>query len=323
MGAIGHRLVHGGLRERDHQRITPELLDDLRGSVGVDLAHLPREIALIEACRERFPDLPQVACFDTAFHRTMPRVAKLLPIPREYANRGLRRLGFHGLSYTYLMEALGRLDPPAARGRVIVAHLGSGASMAAVRGGAPVDTTMGFTPLAGLVMGTRPGDLDPGVLAYLVRAERFTPDELDDFLSRRCGLIGVSGTTADMRDLVAAAPHDARAADAVELFCYRARQWVGALAASLGGVDMIVFAGGIGEKSPEVRRRTCEGLSFLGVEIDPSLNAADAPVISAAGGSVTVRVIPTDEEIVMAKIVLGVIGPNEMPNEGPNEPPPA
>lgn len=302
LGVIGHRLVHGGLHVREHQRLTPELLDELRGNIKFDLAHLPREITLIEECGARFPEVPQVACFDTVFHRSMPRVAQLLPIPRRYSDQGFRRLGFHGLSYTYLLDALTQIEPQAAKGRVVLAHLGSGASMAAVSEGKPVDTTMGFTPVAGLVMGTRPGDLDPGMLAYLVRSEKFTPDQLDEFLNRRCGLLGVSEISADMRELIAASKHDVRAAEAVELFCYRARQWIGTLAAAMDGVDTIVFAGGIGERSPQVRSGICRGLTFLGIELDESLNTANGPVISKAGGRTTVRVIPTDEETVIARI---------------------
>lgn len=307
LSAIGHRLVHGGLQARDHQRLTPTLLEELRGSVRFDLSHLPREITLIEACAARFPGITQVGCFDTAFHRSMPRVAQRLPIPRKYGDQGLRRLGFHGLSYTYLMDELARLDPAAARGRVILAHLGSGASMAAVSGGAPIDTTMGFTPLSGLVMGTRPGDLDAGLLAYLIRNENLSPDQLDDFLSRRCGLLGVSGTMDDMRSLVAASATDLRAAEAVELFCYRARQWIGSLAASMNGVETLVFAGGIGERSAEVRSAICRSLQFLDIEIDEALNAQHAAVISAANRRVTVRIIATDEESVIAQIAARLL----------------
>lgn len=307
LSAIAHRIVHGGLCAREHQRITPDLIAELRQSISVDLAHLPREIMLVEACGDRFSEVPQVACFDSAFHRSMPEVAQRLPIPRSYSKKGLRRLGFHGLSYTYLISELKQLDPAVVKGRVILAHLGSGASMAAVQGGMPVDTTMAFTPLAGLVMGTRPGDMDPGLLAYLVRTENWSPDELDDFLSRRCGMLGVSENSADMRKLLAAAADDIHAAQAVELFCYRARQWIGALAASMGGLDTLVFAGGIGENSPDVRERICSELRFLDIEICAAANATSKYVISAVGRRVTVRVIATDEESVMAKIAGQVI----------------
>jgi acetate kinase len=318
---VGHRVVHGGVHLVEHQRVTSDLLVELRRTQPLDLAHLPREIALIEAFRDRFPDLPQVACFDTAFHRDLPRVAQLMPIPRKYLDAGVRRFGFHGLSYAYLMQELARVaGPEAARGRVILAHLGSGASMAAVREGKPVDTSMAFTPTAGLVMGTRPGDLDPGLLVYLMRVEKLSPDAMDDFISRRCGLVGVSGGTSDMRDLVAHRGSDSRAAEAVELFCYQAKKFIGAYAAALGGLDTLVFAGGIGEHAPEVRGGICAGLEFLGLRLDPARNAANDPVISAPESRVTVRVIHTDEEIVIARAVADVLQ-NSSPQPGTREEP--
>ncbi len=212
IAGIGHRVVHGGVHLLDHQLVTQDLVDELRRNQPLDLAHLPREIALIEAFRKAFPSLPQVACFDTAFHRDLPNVARLLPIPRHYFDQGIRRFGFHGLSFTYLMNRLAEVaGPQAADGRVILAHLGSGASMAAVRGGKPIDTTMAFTPTAGLVMGTRPGDLDPGLLVYMMRVQKMSPDEMDAFISQKCGMLGVSGTSSDMRDLAARRAADPRA----------------------------------------------------------------------------------------------------------------
>jgi acetate kinase len=308
IAAIGHRVVHGGVHLLQHQLVTPELIAELHRNEPLDLAHLPREIALLEAFARRFPGVPQVACFDTAFHRDLPRVAQLLPIPRRYNDAGVRRFGFHGLSYTYLMDELRRTaGDAAADGRVILAHLGAGASMAAVHRGRPIDTTMAFTPLAGLVMGTRPGDLDPGLLVYLMRAEGLSPEQMDDFLSRRCGMIGISETSADMRDLVAHSPSDVKAREAVELFCYSARKWIGALAAAMGGLDTLVFAGGIGEHGVEARAGICEGLEFLGLRLDASLNHAGTNVISAEESRVKVRIIATDEEIVIARIVLSVL----------------
>lgn len=304
IAAVGHRVVHGGLKLAEHQLITDELIEGLRGSVALDLAHLPGEIALIEASRSHFAGVPQVACFDTAFHRELPRVAKLLPIPRRHDDAGVRRLGFHGLSYAYLMDELrrvGRIGEP--DGRVILAHLGAGASLAAVRNGKPVDTSMAFTPTAGLVMSTRPGDLDPGLVAFMMRSERLSADELDDLLNRRCGLAGVSGSSGDMRDLIARRGSDIRAAEAVELFCYQARKWIGAFAAALQGLDTLVFSAGIGENSPQVRAEVCNGLEFIGLRIDSSRNANNSPVISADDSHVTVRVIRTDEESVIARIV--------------------
>src|SRR5207302_200255 len=239
-----------------------------------------------------------------AFHRDMPRVAKLLPIPRRYEAMDVQRYGFHGLSYTYLMEELARLaGADAARGRVILAHLGNGASLAAVRDGNSIDTSMAFTPTAGIVMGTRSGDLDPGLVGYLARAERMTPEQFDDMVNRRSGLLGISEISPDMRDLESRRATDARAAEAVELFCYEARKRVGAYAAALGGLDTLVFAGGIGENSPAVRAGICEGLVFLGIRLDEGRNTSNFPVISAESERVTVRVIPTDEELTIANAV--------------------
>ena len=302
--AIGHRVVHGGLHLLEHQLIAPQVIAELRKAEPLDLAHLPREIALIEAFHQAFPTLPQVACFDTAFHRNMPRVATMLPIPRHYFDAGIRRFGFHGLSYQYLMQRLASIaGADAANGRLILAHLGSGASMAAVSGGKPIDTTMAFTPTAGLVMGTRPGDLDPGLLVYLMRTESMTPDQMDDFISRRCGLLAISETTSDMRDLLDHRATDPRAAEAVDIFCYQARKFVGALAAAMGGLDTLVFAGGIGEHAPEVRAGICEGLEHLGLSLDSDLNSTGADIVSRSKSRITARVIATDEEFIIAETV--------------------
>jgi acetate kinase len=301
--AVGHRVVHG-LRHSTPERVTPKLLAELRHITPYDPDHLPREIDLIEAFRTRHPKLPQVACFDTAFHRSMPRVAKRLPIPRRYGAQGVERYGFHGLSYAYLMEELGRLDPAAVTGRVILAHLGNGASMVAVRDGTSVDTSMGFTPTSGLVMSTRTGDLDPGLGYYLARTERMTAVRFQRMVNHESGLLGVSGTSSDLRDLLARERRDARAAEAVALFCYQAKKWIGSFAAALGGVDTLVFAGGIGENAPLVRARICDGLNFLGIELDESRNAETAGVISTDASRATVRVIRTDEELMIARAVL-------------------
>ncbi len=255
MTAAGHRVVHGGPRYSEPQRVTSDLLEELRRLVSLDPVHLPGEIALIEAFQRHDPNLPQIACFDTAFHRAMPRVARLLPIPRHYDDAGIQRYGFHGLSYTYLLEELERIaGRQAAHGRLILAHLGSGASMAAVCDGKCLDTTMGFTPTSGLVMGTRAGDLDPGLLVHLLRTERMNADQLDELVNRRSGLLGVSETSSDMRDLLGRQASDHRAAEAVELFCYRAKMWLGALTSVLGGLDTLIFSGGIGENAIEIRR---------------------------------------------------------------------
>lgn len=301
--AVGHRVVHG-MQHAEPERVTPELLDELRRLVPYDPEHLPREIELIEAFGRRHPALVQVACFDTAFHRTMPRVARLLPIPRRFEAMGLERYGFHGLSYAYLLEELARVDgPAAARGRVILAHLGNGASLAALRDGRSLDTSMGFTPTGGMPMGTRSGDLDPGVLLSLLRTQNLTPAALGDVVNGQSGLLGVSETSSDMRDLVARQASDVRAAEAIDMFCYQLRKWIGAFAAALEGLDTLVFAGGIGENAGLVRSRVCGGLGFLGVTLDASTNDANAPVISAASSRVKVRVMRTDEELMIARAV--------------------
>lgn len=301
--AVGHRVVHG-MAHHAPERITPALVAELRQFRAFDPDHLPGELALIEALRQRHPDLHQFACFDTAFHHAMPRVAQQLPLPHRFEAQGMRRYGFHGLSYAYLIEELQRLaGSEAARGRVLLAHLGSGASLAAVRHGRSLDTTMGFSPTGGLMMGTRPGDLDPGVTNYLLHTEKLTVPQLNHLLNHEAGLMGVSETSADMRDLLAAQATDVRAAEAVALFCYQARKGVGAFAAVLGGLDTLVFSGGIGEHAAEVRARICAGLDFLGIELDAARNAAHAGVISRASSRVTVRVIPTDEERMIARTV--------------------
>ena len=304
--AAGHRVVHG-MKHSEPERVTPKLLAELHRITPYDPDHLPREIALIEAFRRRHPRVPQVACFDTAFHRTMPGVAKLLSIPRRYAVKGVERYGFHGLSYAYLMEELGRLDPEATKGRVILAHLGNGASLAAVRHGKSIDTSMGFTPTSGLVMSTRAGDLDPGLVYYLARTERMTAAQFQQMVNHESGLLGVSGTSSDLRDLCASEAADVRAAEAVELFCYQVKKWIGSFAAALGGLDTLVFAAGIGENAPLIRERICAGLGFLGIELSQKRNAKNKPLISPDTGRVKVRVIRTDEELMIARSVIRVL----------------
>jgi acetate kinase len=308
LAAVGHRIVHGGMHYSEPQQVRPELLGELRRLSSIDPAHLPQEIALIEAFVRSSPNLPQIACFDTAFHHAMPRVARLLPIPRRFDAAGIRRYGFHGLSYTFLMEELARTaGAAAAGGRIILAHLGAGASLAAVRGGTCVDTSMGFTPTAGLVMGTRTGDLDPGLLLYLLRTEHLTAERGEELVNRQSGLLGVSEISADMRDLLSREQNDLRAAEAVSLFCYQAKKWIGSFAAALGGLDTLVFAGGIGENAAEIRSRICEGLGFLGIELDPQRNTNHAGVISTDNSRAVVHVIRTDEELVIAKIVYRIL----------------
>ncbi len=271
--AVGHRVVHGGPTYWQPTRATPEVIAELRRLSPLDPKHLPAEIDLIEAFSQHLPSVPQVLCFDTAFHHELPRASRLLPVPRRFEAQGVRRYGFHGLSYTFLLSEIERLaGKEAARGRIILAHLGSGASMAAVRDGRPIDTTMAFTPTAGLVMATRCGDLDPGFLLYLMRTERAGADAIDELVNSQSGLLGISETSPDMRDLLDREKSDPRAADAILVFCYQAKKWIGALAAALGGLDLLVFSGGIGENSVPARARICEGLEFLGVRLDRARN---------------------------------------------------
>ena len=306
--AVGHRVVHGGPHYRDPQRVDHAMLVELRRITSFVPEHLPSAISLLEVFASKFPNVPQIACFDTAFHSSMPRVARLLAIPRRYEATGVQRYGFHGLSYAYLMQELERVaGAKAAKGRVILAHLGNGASMAAVHDGRSVDTTMAFTPSAGLMMSTRTGDLDPGLIAFLARSEQMSTERFEQMVNRESGLLGVSETSSDMRDLLAREEDDIRAAEAVALFCYQAKKCIGAYAAALGGLDTLIFAGGIGENAPLVRARICEGLGFLGIELHDSRNAAQASMISADTSQVTVRVMRTDEEQMIARSVSRVL----------------
>jgi acetate kinase len=310
--AVGHRIVHGGPRYVAPQRIVPDLLAELRRLAPFDPMHLPAEILAVEAVAKVSPELPQVACFDTAFHRTLPEVARTFALPRRFAEQGIRRYGFHGLSYEFILEELARVaGPDAAAGRVIVAHLGNGASMAAVRGGRCLDTTMGFTPTGGLVMGTRSGDLDPGLLLYLLREQRLTAEQLNDLVNHQGGLLGLSGLSSDMRELLRQGPTNPAAALAVAVFCYQARKFIGALAAALSGLDTLVFTAGIGERSTEIRRAICTDLDWLGVQLDAARNDASAAVISSEGSGVCVRVIGTNEELMIARHTQRVLQAGE------------
>ena len=318
--AVGHRVVHGGPKYSDPQRITPEMVAELHQLLPFDPDHLPEEILLTEAFHHRFPDLVQVACFDTAFHHNLPRVAQLFPIPRRYEAQGVRRYGFHGLSYAFLMEELARVaGPQAARGRVILAHLGNGASLAAVHEGKSMDTSMGLTPAGGIPMSTRSGDLDPGLVWYLERTEKITAKKFNEMVNFQSGLLGISETSSDMHDLLKHENEDVRAAEAVALFCYQVKKCIGAYAAALGGLDTLVFAGGIGENAPLIRARVCAGLGFLGVELNETRNGRNALLVSPDAGRVAVRVMHTDEEWMIAKTVCRVLslGPaSEKRNSG-------
>ena len=309
VSAVGHRVVHG-MTHAQPARVTPQLLEELKAAIPYDPEHLPQEIELIETLGRRFPRLVQVACFDTAFHRTMPRVATLLPIPRRYEAQGVRRYGFHGLSYAFLMAQLAHLaGADAAQGRVILAHLGNGASLAAVRAGKSVDTSMSFTPTAGVPMSTRSGDLDPGLAWYLARTEGLDPQGFNRLVNSESGLLGVSETSSDMQDLLARETQDVRALEAIALFCYQVKKCIGGFAAALGGLDSLLFSGGIGEHAAPVRARICEGLEFLGIELDSRRNAGNESVISSASSRVVVRVIATDEEQTMASLVCRLLWP--------------
>ena len=302
---IGHRVVHGGVAFDAPTLVTRPVLDALGELSPLAPLHQPHNLAAIAAAMAASPGVPQIACFDTAFHRTQPQVATGFAIPRALSQTGIRRYGFHGLSYEYLARRLDALDPGMASGRVIAAHLGNGASLCAMAGGRSIDTTMGFTALDGLMMGTRCGSIDPGVLLYLQQQRGMSADEVQHLLYEQSGLLGVSGLSGDMRELEAS--DRAAAAEAVALFVYRICREAGALAASLAGLDGLVFTAGIGENSPTVRALVCRGLAWLGVEIDEADNAAGAPIISTSDSRVTVRVIPTDEERMIAMHVLEVL----------------
>jgi acetate kinase len=292
--AVAHRVVHGGPDHFDPTRVTPEFISSLRALESFAPNHLPPAVALLEAALRHWPQVPQVACFDTAFHRDLPVEARLLPLPRRYVARGVRRYGFHGLSFSSVLAQLRqRGDLPQ---RLVLAHLGHGASLAAVRDGRSVDTTMGFTPAGGLVMSTRSGDLDPGVLAFIAGQDRLAPAALEKLVAGESGLLGLSETSADTRDLLAAEAQDPRAAEALAVFVHQARKHLGALAAVLGGLDAVVFSGGIGENSAVLRARVCANFEFLGLELDAARNTAGAPVISRPGSPVAIHLVPADEE---------------------------
>ena len=302
---VGHRLVHGGPAYSAPQRIDAKVLSVLRRLTPLVPLHLPGELSVIEAVTSHYPGLPQVACFDTAFHRAMPELAQRFPLPRELWSEELKRYGFHGLSYEYIAGVLG----PDALTRTIIAHLGNGASLVAIRDGRPIDTTMGLTPIGGVVMGTRSGDLDPGVLLYLMSEKGYDARRLQRLLNEEAGLLGVSGTTANVKTLLARRERDPRAAEAIAMFCASVRKHIGALAAALSGVRMLVFTGGIGERAAPVRWEICQGLEHLGVQLDPSRNAADADTISVLHGACTVRVIPTNEDVMIARHTREVLQP--------------
>jgi len=303
--AVGHRVVHGGSRYAAPAVVTPEVLTELRALVPLAPLHQPHSLVVIEAVLEHLPDVPQVACFDTSFHRSQPAIADLIPLPREILGDTLRRYGFHGLSYEYIASVLPQLAPEIAGRRVIVAHLGNGASMCALKNGKSVDTSFGFSALDGLCMGTRPGSVDPGVILYLFESG-LSPKEVETMLYEQSGLLGISGISSDMRDLLQSSHEDARLA--VDYFVYRAAKEIGALTAALGGLDGLVFTAGIGENSAEIRRRICASSSWLGIDLDPDLNVSQGPRISAVTSKVSVWVIPTNEELMIAQHTGSLLG---------------
>lgn len=305
--AIGHRIVQG-MEHISPEKITDYLLKELKAISAYDPEHLPAEIKLIEVFRKHYPDVEQVACFDTSFHSTMPNVAKMVPIPQKYRDKGIKRYGFHGLSYAYLLDEFERMEGATkARGKIIMAHLGSGASLAAIKNGKSIDTSMGFTPASGLTMSTRTGDLDPGIAWHLQKFEKLTPAQFNHMVNHESGLLAISGTTADMQQLLKIQHEDIRAAEAIDFFCYQCIKWIGAFTAVLGGLDTLIFSGGIGEHSPQIRDRIIKGLQFLGVKICELKNLKNEAIISTAISSASVRVMKTNEELMIAKLVVEVL----------------
>jgi acetate kinase len=303
---VGHRVVHGGARFKGPTILNQQVLEELRELIPLAPLHQPYNLAAIEAAFERLPGVPQVACFDTSFHRGQPAVAELIPLPRELRQAGLQRYGFHGLSYEYIASVLPEVAPAIAKGRVIVAHLGSGASMCALKEGKSVDSTLGFTALDGLCMGTRPGALDPGVVLHLFQGLNLSAKDVETLLYKKSGLFGISGISNDMRDLLGRREPEARLA--VDYFVYRAAREIGALTAVLGGIDGLVFTAGIGENSPEIRERICESSSWLGIELDDAANTDRSSMISTTRSKVSVWVIPTNEELMIARHTGSLLG---------------
>ena len=319
--AVGHRIVHGGPDYYETQVATDEVLAGLRKLAAFDPEHLPVEVDLVETFRNALPQAQSVLCFDTAFHHGLPTYSRLLPIPRRFEAQGVRRYGFHGLSYAYILEELRRVEgETAANGKVIIAHLGSGASLAALQAGRPVDTTMSTTPASGIPMSTRSGDLDPGLALFVARTEGYDAERFNHMVNFESGLLGISETTADMKQLLEIEAEDQRAKDAVDIFCYQVKKSIGGFAAALGGLHTLVFTGGMGENAPKIRARICDGLEFLGIALDPARNQEGARLISPDGGQVGVHVIHTDEAMTIVRETLRLIDNIKMRGEDANEP---
>lgn len=312
VAGVGHRIVHGGPIYAAPRIVDDGVLAELDRLRAYAPEHLPSELEIIACCRERLREVPQIACFDTAFHRDLPQISRLLPIPRRFERMGVVRYGFHGLSYEHVIDTLRNASPGLVEtGRIVVAHLGNGASLCAVRNGSSIDTTMAFTPAAGIAMGTRSGDIDPGLVLHLANAGAMDAKAFDRMANHESGLLGISETSSDVRDLLAIETADHRAAEAIALFCYNIRKQIGAYAAALGGLDGVVFTGGIGENSAVVRERICSDLGFLGVELNSARNIVSAPVISREGARVEVRVVAADEEDVISRAVRRILNNKE------------
>jgi len=304
--AIGHRLVQGGPEHRRPEMITDQLLANLQQYIYLAPNHLPDEISTIQAFQSAYPEVQQVACFDTSFHRHMPSYARDYPLPLKYKEKGLFRYGFHGLSYEYIMQELSAQHSSVTKKKIIIAHLGNGASMVAVKNGVSVDTTMGVSPIGGLIMGTRSGDLDPGVLLFLLNQYNMTAVELEDLLSKHSGLKAIAGVS-DVQELLNMEPESAEAKEALTAFCYSAKKYIGSLAAAMEGLDMLVFTGGIGENSAIIRERICLGLGYMGIDLDKKANLKNELIISKDISRITIKVIKTNEELMMARLVRTVL----------------
>lgn len=312
LDAVGHRFVHGGDKFRNPTFVTPEVLQDFKSIISLAPDHLPVEIKAVETIAKNYPGLRQVLSFDTAFHADMPKVAKTFALTRQLIEEGLKRYGFHGLSYEYIMQEINRVaGSKGAKGRILIAHLGSGCSMAAVKDGTSIDTTMGFTPTGGLMMSTRSGDLDPGVILYLLQEKKLSPETINDILNKQAGLYGISDISSDMEELLKIQDSNSKARESIELFCYLAKKFLGAMTAALGGLDTLVFTGGIGENAPLIRKLICTDMGFMNIKLDENLNLDNSPVISSDDSSVTVRVIKTNEELMIARHTYKVMCKNK------------
>ena len=306
ISAIVHRLVQGGPEHMQPELVTTKLIDKLKSYIYLAPNHLPGELKLIKAFQSAFKNIPQVACFDTAFHKDIPSWIRHYPLPETYQKMGLMKYGFHGLSYQYILQKLITENPNTKKQKIIIAHLGNGASMAAIKNGISVDTTMGLSPTGGLVMGTRSGDLDPGVTLFLLKTAKLTPTQLDELLNKNSGMKAIAGQS-DVRELLKAENDDPKAAEALQVFCYTARKFIGSLAAGLGGLDQLIFTGGIGENSATIRTRICEGLEFMEIELNQTKNKDNSPLISTNASRVKVQVIKTNEALMMARLASNLL----------------